>query len=228
MNVLVNLLRSSVGRKLVMGVTGAGLFAFVVIHMLGNLQVFAGAETLNQYAVLLRTSEEGLWIFRIGLLTLAALHLYSSITLTIDNRRARPDRYADKKPLCATLASRTMMISGVIVAAFVLFHILHFTTRDIFPDYRAWKTMVHGREAHDVYRMVIHGFSVPWVSVAYVIGVGLLCFHLSHGVQSFFQSLGLVNPGYQPVLRTAGTIAAATIFVGMSVVPIAVLLKWVY
>jgi len=228
MNVLTNLLRSSVGRKLVMGVTGAALFAFVVIHMLGNLQVFAGAETLNHYAMLLRTSEEGLWAFRLGLLTMAALHVYSSISLTLDNRRARPDAYAQIQPLCATLASRTMMITGVIAAAFIIFHILHFTTRDIFTEYRGWKTLVHGREGHDVYRMVIHGFQIPWVSAAYILGVGLICFHLSHGAQSFFQSLGLVNPGYRPVIRAIGTLAAIGIFVGMSIVPVAILLKWVY
>ncbi len=227
MNVLVNLLRSSLGRKLVMGATGAGLFGFVIVHMLGNLQIFAGAETLNQYAILLRTSEELLWGFRLALLGMVALHLYCAITLTIDNRRARPAGYADKQPLGATIASRTMMISGVIVAAFIVFHILHFTTRDIFTDYQSWKTMVHGREGHDVYRMVIHGFSIPWVSVAYIVGVGLLCVHLSHGVQSFFQSLGLVSPGYQSIIRAAGIVAAIIIFVGMALVPVSVLLKWI-
>lgn len=227
MHVLVNLLRSSLGRKLVMGATGAGLFGFVVIHMIGNLQVFAGAEVLNQYAMLLRTSEELLWGFRLALLGMVVLHLYCAITLTLDNRRARPAGYADKQPLGATIASRTMMVSGIVVAAFIVFHILHLTTRDIFTDYKGWHIMLHGREGHDVYRMVIHGFSIPWVSAAYLIGVGLLCVHLSHGVQSFFQSLGLVSPSYQPIIRAAGMAAAAIVFLGMAAVPVSVLMKWV-
>ncbi len=227
MHVLVNLLRSSLGRKLVMGATGAGLLGFVVIHMIGNLQVFAGAEVLNQYAMLLRTSEELLWGFRLALLGMVVLHLYCAITLTLDNRRARPAGYADKQPLGATIASRTMMVSGIVVAAFIVFHILHLTTRDIFTDYKGWHIMLHGREGHDVYRMVIHGFSIPWVSAAYLIGVGLLCVHLSHGVQSFFQSLGLVSPSYQPIIRAAGLTAAAIIFLGMAAVPVSVLMKWV-
>lgn len=227
MHVLVNLLRSSLGRKLVMGATGAGLFGFVVIHMIGNLQVFAGAEVLNQYAMLLRTSEELLWGFRLALLGMVVLHLYCAITLTLDNRRARPAGYADKRPLGATIASRTMMVSGIVVAAFIVFHILHLTTRDIFTDYKGWHIVLHGREGHDVYRMVIHSFSIPWVSAAYLIGVGLLCVHLSHGVQSFFQSLGLVSPSYQPIIRAAGLTAAAIIFLGMAAVPVSVLMKWV-
>ncbi|MCC6354262.1 MAG: succinate dehydrogenase cytochrome b subunit [Verrucomicrobiae bacterium] len=227
MNLLVNLFRSSLGRKLVMGATGAGLFGFVVIHMIGNLQVFAGAEVLNQYAILLRTSEELLWGFRLALLAMVGLHLYCAITLTLDNRRARPAGYQDKRPLGATIASRTMMVSGVVVAAFIVFHILHFTTRDIFTDYKAWTIELHGREGHDVYRMVVHGFSIPWVSAAYIVGVGLLCAHLSHGVQSFFQSLGLVSTGYQPIIRAAGVAAALIIFLGMAAVPVSILLKWV-
>lgn len=227
MTVLVNLLRSSLGRKLVMGVTGAGLFGFVLVHMLGNLQIFAGAETLNQYAILLRTSEELLWGFRLALLAMVVLHLYCAITLTLDNRRARPAGYLEQKTLGATIASRTMMISGIVVAAFIVFHILHFTTRDIFRQYDEWKVMVHGREGHDVYRMAIDSFSIPWVSILYVTGVGLLCLHLSHGVQSFFQSLGFVNPGYQPIIRAGGVLAAVVVFAGMSLVPVAVLLQWI-
>lgn len=225
MNPLTRLLNSSIGKKWLMALTGAVLVLFALGHMVGNLQIFLGSEVLNHYAKLLHASQELLWGVRLGLLGCAVIHIWMAIWLTIDNRRARPQKYEDKKPVDATLASRMMGVSGTIVLIFIVFHILHFTTRDVFPEFKEFKTMLDGDEVHDVYRMVIAGFSNVWVSLFYILGVGLLCMHLSHGIQSLFHTLGLVNKGYQPIIDWAGKILSIIIFVGMSIVPIAILLK---
>lgn len=224
---LARLFQSSIGQKILMGATGVLLFLFVFFHMVGNLQVFVGAETLNNYGRLLRTSPELLWVIRIGLLATVALHIYSAIVLALHNRASRPVDYADKKSLKATLASRTMMVSGGIVLAFIVFHIFHFTTHSVFPEYADYKTFVKGEEVHDIYRMVVAGFQKPAVSIFYVLSVGLLCFHLSHGAQSMFRSLGLNTPAYAPLQSVFAKAASAVIFAGMAAVPAAVLLGWI-
>jgi succinate dehydrogenase / fumarate reductase cytochrome b subunit len=219
---------STVGLKVIMGVTGAALFGFVFIHMVGNLQLFAGAEVLNRYAVMLRTSEELLWAFRLGLLAMVVLHVFAAVKLTALNRAARPVGYAGAiAPVDASVASRTMIISGLVVFAFIVFHILHFTTRDIFPEYKTYQTMEvehHGKPAHDVYRMVVESFQIPWVSLGYIVCVGLLAWHLSHGVMSMFRSMGLCTSAHAGWQKLAATGFSWIIFLGMSAVPASILL----
>ncbi len=221
MNFILRLFTTSLGKKFIMGATGAALFAFVIIHMVGNLQIFLGRETLNVYAKLLKASPELLWGFRIGLLAMAVAHVVVALNLAWENRRARAAGYREKRPLTATLASRTMAVSGILVASFIVFHILHFTVMSVF-DYTHHLEAWEGH--HDVFGMVVEGFKVPWVSAVYIVSVGLLSVHLAHGAQSIFHSLGLINPGYEPLVQLGGRLFAVVVFLGMGAVPAAVLL----
>jgi succinate dehydrogenase / fumarate reductase, cytochrome b subunit len=231
---LLKFLRSTVGLKFIVGLTGAALFAFVIIHMVGNLQIFLGPEALNTYAQFLHASPEVIWGFRLGLGAVAIVHIVGTITLTIRNRAARgSEPYAEYAAYGSTVASRTMAVTGIIVAAFIVFHLLHFTVQSVDPSFLELKDAEYaqthpGFERHDVFAMVVKGFSVPWVTLLYVVGVGLVCFHLSHGIESFFRSIGLTNPAYRGVQEIFGTAFAIIIFVGMSIVPISVLAGFIH
>ena len=221
MNTLTRIFRSSIGKKYIMAVTGLLLFGFVVIHMLGNLQVFIGKTAINDYAEFLKSRPVFLWTARGGLLIIALLHIVSAIQLSIENKAARPIAYEKKEPSGASFASQAILFSGLIVLAFIVYHLLHFTIGTINPDFLLFKEA--GTNRHDVYRMVIEGFSNVWVSVFYVISMGLLCLHLSHGLSSMFQSLGLKNRAYIALIDRFAKISAIVIFIGNSIIPLAVL-----
>lgn len=231
MNVLAQLFGSSVGKKLVMAVTGLGLVLFVLGHMIGNLQIFLGREVLNRYAALLQSNREVLWAVRLTLLALVGLHIWSALKLTLENRAARPLNYdANPPPAATTYASRTMLMSGLIVAAFVIFHLLHYTVRvdavnltgKSFLDLK--EVVPGGEERHDVFKMMILGFRQPVVSGFYLVGVGLLCLHLSHGLRAMFQSLGLLTHKCGPYIVRLAPVVAWILFLGYVSIPIAVLL----
>ena len=202
--------------------TGLVLYLFVIFHMVGNWQIFIGQDAVNRYATFLKSVPELLWPARIGLLLVVIIHIVVSVQLVIENRRARGSlNYQDKKSLGATLASRTMAISGIIVFSFIVYHLLHFTVGVTNPEF------FHLRDAlgrHDVYTMIVRSFQVPAISFFYVIGVGLLCVHLSHGIESMFHSLGIIKNSYHKPLRWFARIFSLFLFVGMSSMPIAVLL----
>jgi succinate dehydrogenase / fumarate reductase cytochrome b subunit len=224
MNVLAQLCTSSLGKKYLMAVTGAGLFLFVIGHLLGNLQIFLGPDAINRYAHFLQTNKEILWPTRIGLLVFVAVHIWASVALTLENRAARDVPYAVRKVVDASYASRTMIWSGLIVAAFVVYHLLHFTAHVTHPQYREFYDQA-GR--HDVYAMMVTGFSSWWVSGFYVVSMALLCWHLSHGVRAMFQSVGLRTETNETVIERFATISAAAIFIGYVSIPAAVLAGWV-
>src|SRR5262247_1975080 len=163
---LRRLWRSSLGKKYVMAVTGLGLWVFVIVHMLGNLQIFLGPEKINSYAALLKATPALLWSARIGLLFIGTLHVTAAAQLALANRRARPVSYKFKKPVASTFANRTMWISGLIIFAFILFHLAHFTFGWVNPQFLRLED-AEGR--HDVYQMMIDGFSNPLVSIFYII-----------------------------------------------------------
>jgi succinate dehydrogenase / fumarate reductase cytochrome b subunit len=217
--------RSSVGRKLIVAVSGVILILFVIGHLLGNLQIFLGPDWINGYAEHLRALGPLLWIIRAFLLLTVLVHIYYTIRLAIENRRARPSRYRRKEIVKATLASRTMVMSGIILLAFIIFHLLHFTLRTTDPRFATLAMDPLGH--YDVYSMMILGFLSPLVSGFYILAMFLLAFHLSHGSSSFFQSLGLTNQKLTPRLALAGRIFAWLLFFGYSSIPIAVLLGWV-
>ncbi len=203
-----------------MAITGFLLFIFVIGHLLGNLQVFLGPEAINGYAEKLRSMPLLLWGARIGLLVVAALHIWMAASLTIENRRARPEPYQLKTPIQATYSARTIRISGVIILAFVIYHLLHFTFLVIEPDYATW-TDSAGRP--HVYKMMVAGFSNVWISGFYLLAMLLLCLHLSHGLMSMFQSVGLRNPVWARFLEQLARTIAALIFLGYASIPVAVL-----
>lgn len=214
---------SSIGTKLAMGVTGVLLFLFVIGHMLGNLQIFLGPDALNHYGELLRTLPEALWAIRLVLLATVLLHLYFAIQLTVQNRGARPVRYVMSKPVQVGLAPRTLIWTGSVIGAFVVYHLLHFTFRTTHPDFATYFDS-HGR--HDVYRMVYEGFRQPIVSVFYMIANGLLALHLSHGASSAFQTLGVSNPRWRPFFEKLGPALGWIIFLGNTSIPLAVMAGW--
>jgi len=209
-----------------MAISGCVLFGFVIGHLLGNLQIFLGPEALNRYGHFLQTTPELIWPARIGLLALVVLHIAAAITLTKQNRAARPVGYGDNKVVAASYASRTMMMSGLIVFAFIIYHLLHFTiqTPDINFTGQDFKTLHDEQGRHDIYRMMILGYKRPLVSLFYVIGVGLLCLHLSHGVSSMFQSMGWKNKAYGGFLDKLAIAVSVILFVGYISIPAAVLM----
>ncbi|MDX2226586.1 MAG: succinate dehydrogenase cytochrome b subunit [Verrucomicrobiae bacterium] len=221
-SVICRFLNSSIGRKWIVALTGLVLVGFVFFHMAGNLQVFLGINVFNKYAALIHTSDELLWLARIFLLICVLAHIYFSIMLTLENRRARPEKYAagDLTQAPASLASRLMAVSGLVVLAFLVFHILHFTTHTIDPEY-ATLFDKHGR--HDVYNMVIEGFSHKGISAVYILGTGLLCLHLSHGFASLFQTLGLMSKNNEVLIQRLCLALAILLWIGFAAVPIGVL-----
>jgi succinate dehydrogenase / fumarate reductase cytochrome b subunit len=212
--------RSSLGKKYVMAITGILLFAFVVVHMLGNLQIFLGSEPINAYAAFLKSHLLLLWSARIGLLVIVILHITAAIQLALQNRAARPERYAEGKPTGASFASRTILASGLIILAFVIYHLLQFTIGVTNPDYLVLHDEL-GR--HDVHGMMVAAFSNPIISASYIIAMGLLCLHLSHGLSSLFQSLGLRSRRTLNGITRFAQIAALVIFIGNCSIPLAVL-----
>jgi succinate dehydrogenase / fumarate reductase cytochrome b subunit len=214
------LLASSIGMKIVMAVTGGLLSLFLVAHVLGNLEIFAGAEAINRYGALLRVIPWMLWVVRAGLLTLIVLHVWSAANLLRINAAARPQPYKKRRYRATNWAARAMLLSGAVVAAFVVFHILHFTVCSVVP---AYKTLEDLQGRHDVFAMVSDAFHRPGVAAFYVVAMLLLGLHLSHGVASALQTLGLNHPRYNPSIRFLGPLFAALIVLGFIAVPLAVL-----
>ena len=211
--------QSTNGKKVVMAVTGAIMFLFVIGHMLGNLQIFEGPEKINNYGHFLHNLGEILWLERIGLLLAIALHITATVQLALRNKAARPVGYSRRQAINSSYASRTMYWSGPIVLAFIIFHLLQFTAGYIHPQ----SQFIEG----DVYHNVIAGFQIWWVSLWYIFAVSLLGLHLSHGLWSMFQSVGLAHPRNSVALRNGARILATLIVLGYIVIPISVLLGFV-
>jgi succinate dehydrogenase cytochrome b subunit len=214
--------RSSVGKKMIVAVTGVVLMLFVIGHLLGNLQIFLGPDWINGYSEHLRDLGPLLWLIRAFLLVAVILHIYFTIGLAIENRRARPERYVDRRYVKATFASRHMVMSGVIVLVFIIYHIAHFTVRVTDRRFGLLKADPLGH--YDVYSMMVYGFQNYFVSAFYVLGLFLLALHLSHGSSSFFQSLGLNDKKMTPRLALTGRIFAWLLFIGYTSIPVAILL----
>jgi succinate dehydrogenase / fumarate reductase cytochrome b subunit len=212
--------QSSLGKKYIMAITGFGLFLFVIVHLAGNLQIFLGPDKINAYAGLLKSNLLLLWTARTGLFLIVILHLITAIQLALANRRARPVVYTGKKPVASTFANRTILMSGLIIHVFIIFHLMHFTVGLVDPQYLRMRDP-SGR--HDVYRMMVTGFSNPYISVFYLVSMGLLMLHLSHGVSSLFQSLGLRSKKIFGFLDKFARISAFLIFLGNCLIPLAIL-----
>ena len=230
MKLLTNIFCSTLGKKYVMAVTGAAMFLFVIGHMIGNLQFFLGAEAINRYGHFLQSNLEIIWPARIGLLLMVGLHVWSAASLSRENKAARPVQYANWKPNTASYASRTMLMSGLIIAAFIIYHLLHYTVMVEavnlkHVDFHTLNEVTEdGTHRHDIFTMMATGFSNPFVSGFYIIAIGLLCLHLSHGVSAMFQSLGLKNHVHTERINCVAALVASALFLGYASIPAAVYL----
>jgi len=213
MNAPLALLRSSIGRKVIMAVTGVALFGFVLAHMAGNLQAFAGPTKLDEYGAALRRVPAVLWTFRLGLLAIAILHVWAAASLTLTSRGARSRGYRALTPQDSTYASRSMRISGVVLLVFIVYHLLHLTLGSAHPDF------VEGAVTHNV----VAGFNVLWVTCFYFLAMACLGLHLWHGVWSMTQTLGLAHPRYDALRENAATVFALLVVLGFLAVPVGVL-----
>jgi succinate dehydrogenase / fumarate reductase cytochrome b subunit len=216
---LIAFWQSAIGKKVVMAVTGLIGIAYVIGHMLGNLQIFQGAEKINAYAAMLHGPlKSAVWAARIVLLGAVVLHLIAAWQLTRLDRAARPVGYARREPQVSTLASRSMRWGGVLLLVFIVFHILHFTTGTVQPV-----AFVAG----DVYGNMIGGFRIWWVTLFYVAAMVALGLHLFHGGWSFARTLGIARPSPRPFRRPLATTVAVVVAVGFAIVPLAVFFRLV-
>ncbi len=217
---------TAVGKKVVMAVTGVVLVGFVIAHMVGNLKIFLGAEAIDSYASFLRTMGEPLfpyetvlWGARLVLLISVVLHIIAAVQLTLMNRAARPRGYETKRSLATSYAALTMRYSGVLLVAFVVYHLLHLTAGAV--------GFQPGQYEHlKVYKNVVAAFSVWYVSAFYIVSMAVLCLHLDHGSWSLLQTLGVNNARISPALRILSRIVAVVVFAGFIAVPVAVLAGW--
>jgi len=214
-NRLQRMLNSSIGLKITMALTGVILAGFVLVHMLGNLQVYQGPEALDAYGKLLRKEPALLWTFRLVLLSAVGLHIWAFLALTRKNLQARPQAYQARKYKESSLASRSMIITGPLILAFIIYHILHLTTGTVHPDFQEGA----------VYHNLVAGL---WglrgiVGVIYVVAMIMLAFHLWHGVWSMFQTLGAPEDRYRSLGRRFATIFTILVTLGFASVPLAVL-----
>lgn len=226
MNTVVGVFRSSLGKKFVMAGTGVLLFLFLLGHLAGNLQIFGPPELINQYAHFLHSKPLMVWGARLGLLAIVGLHILTVVQLTALNEGARPVGYAGGEAYGAEWKSRYMLMSGVVIAAFIVYHLAHFTAQlpaiNGFGDFGKLKAELHGQPTPDVYAMIVLGFQVWWVSLFYLIAQALLFIHLGHGLASMFQTLGLRNHVWWPRVKCFAAVASLAIFIGYASIPVAI------
>jgi succinate dehydrogenase / fumarate reductase, cytochrome b subunit len=213
--------QSSIGKKVLMAVTGLILFGFLVGHLAGNLLIFLGPEALNAYAKKLRDLGPLLWAARIVLLGSITVHVLAAIKLTVENRSARPISYECDRSIQTTYAAKTMLLSGFLIFAYIIYHLLHFTFHTVHHDITAGAH--HAGDHVDVYLMVVSSFQNIFISGAYCVAMVVLGLHLFHGLSSMFQSLGLNDERVQCKLTWVARITAILISVGYISIPVAVL-----
>ena len=206
-----------------MALSGAMLILFLIGHLLGNLEIFAGQEAINAYSVFLRSVPKLLWSFRIAVIVAFVAHIYTSVQLSIENKRARPVNYVGKKSVAATFASRTMLLGGLVVLSFVLYHLAHFTFGITNPDHAA---LIDAKGRPDVYTMVVLGFQNVYVSTMYIVAQVCLAFHLSHGFGSAAQTFGMTSCGCAKWIRISGSLFAFVLCALYISIPFSVLMGW--
>jgi len=215
---------NSVGSKALVALSGLGLAGFVVMHMLGNLQLFEGPEALNSYAAFLRKMPILLWTARLGLLGIVVLHIGLAIRLALHNRRARPVGYAVREYRQSSVASRTMALTGSLLLFFIVFHLFHLTAGVVDSSFTDRLDM---RGQRDVFGKVIHAFQNPLIVVIYLAGQVVLGLHLSHALSSSLQTLGIEHPILDRLFRGAGPVVAALVVAGNMAIIFAVALGMV-
>ena len=226
MNIIHALFKTSIGKKVVMAVTGLILIGFVVGHLVGNLQIFSPPEKINAYAHFLQSLGPALWAVRAFLLVTIVLHIWTAVCLVLENKAARgKEGYAGQQTLRASYASRTMKYSGLIVFFFIVYHIAHFTTKSTHgAEYYPMTTLAGvDHPVLDVHTMMVLGFQQPLVSAFYLVAIALLSWHLNHGLASLFQSLGLRTRAWSKLLERASLLFSVLYFLGNAAIVVAVL-----
>jgi len=216
----VSYVRSSVGAKQVMAVTGLGLLLFTIIHMLGHLGMFAGRGAYDSYAHTLQSMGTLKWLIRGGLLAIFVIHVAAGLRLASANRAARPSRYVVTRHQRTSIFARTMAVTGLVILLFIIYHLCHFTLGWVQPD--AFHQL-DDQGRYDAYGMFVAGFrDQPLLLISYLVPVGLLCAHLAHGASSWLQTLGLRHPRYDRGLELVGPVLAVILIVGYFAPPLAV------
>lgn len=214
----VTLIQDTVGRKIIMAITGLALSSYVVMHLLGNMSFFRGPDGINAYAKMLQSLGPLLWVVRLIMAAALGLHMVFGIQLTLENRRSRKYKYAVSNHQSATVASKNMIWTGLLIALYLGYHLLHFTVQIISPEFSASSNLdAAGRP--DVFNMVVHNFRNAVISGVYVAAMAAVGLHLSHGLQSMVQTLGLNNGRTLPAMVKIGTAAALLLFLGYAIIP---------
>lgn len=206
--------QTTVGKKVIIAITGVVLFGFLIGHTLGNLQIFMGPEKINSYSEFLHHTVSLLWGTRIVLLASVCLHIFYSVSLAASNKSARPVAYKARRDQATTYAARTMIWSGPIIAVFIVYHLAHLTAH-VTPNYTMSET--------NVYDNLVYGFQIPWLAGFYIFCQLLLGMHLFHGVWSFMQTLGVNHPRYNNLRRVIAAAITGVIVIGNIAIPLAVL-----
>jgi succinate dehydrogenase / fumarate reductase cytochrome b subunit len=211
-------MRAPIGKKAAMAVSGLVLFGFVVAHLLGNLQIYLGRARLNAYARGLREIPVALWTLRILLMAAVVVHVVSALQLTQLKKEARPVPYGRYEPTVSSYGSRTMIVSGLILVVFIIYHLLHFTFGTVHPNFVEL----------DAFDNVVNGFKVTPAALAYIVAMICLGLHLRHGIWSLFQSLGFSHPRYTPMLKKFATAMTVFIVGGNISIPVSVMLGFIH
>lgn len=221
-NPVTTFYRSTIGKKVIMGVTGLIGIGFVILHIAGNLQAFVGQSKLNAYSAMLHGPlNELVWLLRVILIVAVVLHVTMAYQLTVRSREARPIAYQHREPQVSTLASRTMKWGGVLLLVFIVFHILHFTTETVDPA--GVRGMTDLRGDRDVYGDIVMSFRIWWVSAFYMIAMVFLGLHLYHGAWSSMRTLGYAKAAVNPLRRRLALAVAVLIWLGFTLVPLGVI-----
>lgn len=216
----MSVIQSSVGRKIIMALTGIVLIAFICVHLLGNSSIFIGADALNAYAQQLHGLGPIVWIFRLVMLFVFVVHIIFGIQLSLENSAAKPEKNVQIKRLRTGFAAQTMVISGLVLLAFVVYHILHFTVRVPGMGFYEMNPSTH---MVNVYTMVVNSFHQVFTVLLYVVGMIFLALHVSHGFQSFWQSLGANNDRTLPAFVSISKVFAVIVLLGYCSIPLLII-----
>jgi succinate dehydrogenase / fumarate reductase cytochrome b subunit len=210
-----------VGRKILMAITGQLMVLFVIVHLLGNSSIFIGPNGINAYAEHLHSLGPLVWIFRLVMLTLLLVHGIYGVLVTLENSTANPAKYAVNTKLKAGFASENMIWTGLLLLAFIIYHLLHFTAR-VTPG-MTLQNDLQGR--FDVFSMVVSSFQHGIIALIYVVAMVVLFLHLFHGIQSFFQTMGWNNDRSLPIISKVGRVIAVVFLLGYSSIPVVILAR---
>lgn len=217
--------RSNIGLKFIMAITGVVMVGYLIGHVSGNMLIFRGPEAINAYSKFLHDSKALLWGTRVVLLVSVVLHIWATLRFLKLRSSARPVAYGVKGAHGTTWAARTMYWSGPVIALFIVYHILHLTTGTVHPTFA--KNVDPTTHTVDVYANLVEGFQRPLAAGIYIVAMLAIALHLSHGLWSLLQTVGVNRPNWEPALRCLGVLTGVLITAGFVAVPVAVLLGFV-